>query len=807
MRFYLILLFCLSGFSVLFAQTDRTVLLKGMVKDSSKREALAYVTITVQAAAKDSALRSVLSREDGSFEIRVMRDSTVRLVLAAVGYEEKSVTILPSDTITDIGAILMRTNAKQLDGVVVRAAATRPLIKQEADRIGYDVQADPENKINTVLDMLRKVPLLSVDGNDNIKLKGSGNYKILINGKPSSLVSNNPADVFRSMPAANIIKIEVITTPPAKYDAEGLAGIINIITQKKLDEGYNGSVNARYNSVWGPGINLNGTLKQGKFGLNGYIGYNQRPKQVSAMGFANEIYHPVQTTIRQDGEQIRQGHSSWGNVELSFEVDTLNLLTGSVQFYGGQNDNGLKQSSQQTNSGLLQQQYQLRNDGSSDYHGTDLAINYERGFHRNKEQLLTTSYKYSQSGSGRDNTANFSDRINFTLPNYQQYNQSGTKEHTAQLDYVHPVKILNIEAGAKAIFRNNFSHFTTAYYDENTKRFLNDPTQTNDFDYQQNVYSIYNSYNLKLKKTVLKGGLRLEHTTIDAHFISSNSSVKQSYSNLVPSFAVQRTLNESNSFTFGYSQRIQRPGIWQLNPFIDRSNPKFINVGNPSLQPVVNRSFELGFSNFKKGSINPSISYSFANNTVEQVTSVGADTVTISTSQNVGKNKRLSFDLNMNYPITKKLSININAELMHVWLKGTYNNQFYSNKGYQGHLFTNTTYKFKNGYRANLNAGFDSRYVLLQGRDNYYPSFSASGSKTLWKEKATLSIYVNNPHRKFLRLDFYTKTQDYYQTNYQDNFYRNIGLSFNYKFGKLNSEIKKNKRNISNDDVSSGGRN
>ncbi len=259
MRRYLLLYLCLLASPVLFAQTATSVLVRGIVKDSAKQETLAYVTITVQAAAKDSALKSILSQENGSFELRVARDSAVQLVFAAVGYEEKKIVTRATDTVTDIGAIMLPAIISQLGGVVVRATATRPLIKQEADRIAYDVLADPENKINNVLDMLRKVPLVSVDGNDNIKLKGSGNYKILINGKPSSLVSSNPSDIFRSMPATNIVKIEVITTPPAKYDAEGLTGIINIITQKTLDEGYNGSINARVNSVWGPGINLNAT--------------------------------------------------------------------------------------------------------------------------------------------------------------------------------------------------------------------------------------------------------------------------------------------------------------------------------------------------------------------------------------------------------------------------------------------------------------------------------------------------------------------------------------------------------------------
>ena len=808
MRYHLLLIMCFLFCRVSFTQTGNLVLVKGIVLDSVKKEPLPYVTITVQRSGKDSALKSVLTKENGTFELNVSKDTAFLLFIAAVGYEEKQISITPDATGTDAGTILLRASEKQLGDVVVRAAATRPLIKKEADRIGYDVQADPESKLNTVLDMLRKVPMVSVDGNDNIKLKGSGNYKILINGKPSSIVTNNPSDVFRSMPATNIIKIEVITTPPAKYDAEGLAGIINIITKKKVDDGYNGSINTRYNWAWGPGINLNATYKQGKFGINGYLGYNHRPNRTTAAGFANEIYRPIQSSIQQDGEQSRKGNNTYGNAEASFEVDTLNLLTGSIEFNRGSNANTANQFLRQTSgNNILQQQYQQINGGNANYNGTDLALNYEKSFHRDKEQLLTTSYKYSQSGNDRNNQSNFYSRLNYNQPDFRQYNQSGTKEQTAQIDYVHPLKALNIEAGAKAIFRKNYSHFITDYYSDAAKTYVNDPTQTNDFDYQQNVYSLYNSYNLKLKKTVLKGGLRLEHTTVDAHFISTSSAIQQNYTNLVPSIALQRTLSEDNSITFGYSQRIERPGIWQLNPFVDRSNPKYLNIGNPNLQPVVNRSFEIGFSSSKKGSINSTVSYSFANNTVEEVTSVGADTVTISTSQNVGSNRSLSFDLDLNYPITKKLSIDINAELMYVWLKGTYISQFYYNKGYQGHAFTNTSYKFSKGYRLNLNAGFDSRYVLLQGRDNYYPFFSVSGSKTLLKEKATVSVSINNPQRRFLRLDFYTRTPDFYQTNYNDNFYRNFTISFNYKFGKLSSDIKKNKRGISNDDSSGGAKN
>ncbi len=795
-------LFSLSAFS----QAAPTVLVKGMVRDSAKHEPLAYVTITVQDPKTSEPIKTMLTKEDGSFEVAVAKDKKLALVWAFVGYAEIRKELTASQPVTDLGTISMTAAASgQLKEVAV--TASRPILKQEADRITFDVQADPENKVITVLDMLRKVPLVSVDGSDNIKLKGNTNYKILLNGKPSSLLARNPSDVFRSMPASNILKIEVITTPPAKYDAEGLAGIINIITKKNIDQGYNGSINTRYNSVYGPGINLNGTVKQGKFGVNGYIGYNRQNKQSTDFGFTNSIFHPVTSTVLQNGQRVNQGNNTYGSAELSFEIDSLDLLTSSVEMYNGRftRDNNQLSRSLIANDALAQQ-YRLINQGESEYKGTDLALNYERGFKRSKEQLLTTSYKYGSNGNLQNTDVSLTEKINYLAPNYLQYNNSGTKEHTFQLDYIYPVKKLNVEAGAKAILRKNYSLFTTDNYNDASQKYVNDPLQTNDFTYLQNVYSVYNSYQLKLKKSVIKGGLRLEHTTVDADFTSTASKVKQDYNNLVPSFSIQQTLNKTNNITFGFSQRIQRPGIWQLNPFVDRSNPKWLNVGNPDLKPVVNRNFEIGYSNFAKGSINAGLSYSFASNTVENVVSVGLDTVTTSTYRNVGSNKRLGASLNVNYPLTSKLTLNINSQLIHVWLKGTYNNQFYNNKGFQGYIFTYGSYKFDKGWRAGINLGVDSRYVLLQGRDNYWVNANVSGSKVFFKEKATLSLSVNNPWKKLLRLDFYTNSPDFRQSNYSYQYYRTFNISFNYKFGKLNSSIKKNQRNIKNDDVNSGSR-
>jgi hypothetical protein len=303
---------------------------------------------------------------------------------------------------------------------------------------------------------------------------------------------------------------------------------------------------------------------------------------------------------------------------------------------------------------------------------------------------------------------------------------------------------------------------------------------------------------------VFKGGLRYERTDIDADFASTNTTFARFYNNIVPSFSAQRVLKNS-SVTFGFTQRIQRPGIYQLNPFRDSSNSLYINTGNPDLRPAVNNNFELSYGNFAKGSINVSANYSFANNTIQSVTSVNGN-VTTQTYANVGKNKQFGGDLNINYPITKKLNININAELLQVWLKGMYNGREYTSSGQQGHMFTYTNYKFDSGYRLSVNVGYDSRYVMLQGRDNYYFGEGISLSKDILKNKATVGITANNRFRKFYKLDFFTKTVDFETVSSNLNYYRSINLNFSYKFGRLNSAIKKNQRGINNDDASGGGR-
>jgi hypothetical protein len=801
----LLLSFCVCLYAHAQKASPTNCTIKGSVTDSVKKQPLSYVTVALVDGVTNLPVKSTFTNDAGQFTFTGLVLKAYKVTLVNVGYATKTVNLPKPESVNDLGNLLMSAVSGQLKEVKV--SAVRPLMKREVDRIAFDVQADPENKVLTVLDMMRKVPLLSVDATDQIKMQGNTNFKILINGKPSALVAKSPSDVFRAMPASNIEKIEVITTPPAKYDAEGLAGIINIITKKGVDQGYNGSINTRYSSLWGPGANLNLTIKKGKFGLAGYAGYNKRNSLTTSYSNLNNNFKedgtPV-STLNQNGDRTNSGNNTYASTELSFEADSLNLITGTVEFYQGNNYSNANQFSGFESTDIARSNsYRSFNNSDNTYRGLSAGLDYQLGFKRNKDQTLTASYKYNLNKNIQFNDIGFTERVSYEQDNYQQFNNSGAKEHTIQLDYVQPFKKLNFEAGTKAIFRNNYSDSRNDIFNAEANAYITNPDQGQSFDYQQNVYSAYNSYQYKFNdKWVAKGGARLEHTTVNA-----NTVVDQKYSNLIPSLSIQRSF-KSSSLNLGYTDRIQRPGIWQLNPFINSQNPQFIEVGNPNLRPVVNHSVELTYSNFKKGSFNFGVNYKFANNTVERITLIDPVTgVSVSTYDNIGSNKRLSADLSINYPITPKFMFNINSQLTHIWLKGYVNGVLYNTKGFQGHGFSGLSYKFDNGYRLGTNFDFDSRSVLLQGRDNYWLGYSVSASKEFWKKNATISVYANTPFQKFRTIDNTIRTPTSYQYSLFNMYARAINISFNYKFGKLGDGVKKSKRGISNDDVSSGTRN
>lgn len=782
------------------AQSGRTYTIKGSLADSAQAEPVIYATVSIKL--DKQSVRSALSREDGSFVMEKIAAGTYELSVAAVGYQGFSRELVidsTSKSVIDLGKILVGSQNTQLNAVEV--TVDRPLVKQEIDRISYDVQADPESKIQTALDMLRKVPLVTVDGDDNIQVKGSTNFKVLINGRPSALVARSPKDVFKSMPASSIVKIEVITTPPAKYDSEGLAGIINVITTQKMESGYNGSIGMRYHNPWGPGLNASLTMKYKKLALSAYYGNGFQNMPSTDFSRNRRGLNP-QTRLEQYGSTKNEWNWHYMQSELSYEIDTLNLLTAEFGYNpGGGSMKGSQSSALYNAAELIEQSYDQHSFADNSWSGLDLGLNYQHTFKRNKEQILTLSYKNANSYEDGLNSMSLDNVYNYNARSFRQYNKSGSREQTYQADYIHPVKKVDIEGGIKAITRNNFSEYHFDNLDPLNGEYVTDPAQTNEFDYQQNVYSVYNSYNIKLKSWGFKAGARIEKTTVDANFRTTSTTVKQDYANIVPSISIQKKFKEVHSVTAGYTQRIERPSIWELNPYIDRSTPNFESTGNPNLDAVVNHSFELNYSTFKKGSLTLGSSYSFANNTIQNVTRLEADTVSRSTYGNIGKDQRLGFNMSTNYPFNSKLSVTLNAMLSYVWLEGTDNGLNYHNEGVQGNTYAFASYTLPKDVKLRINAGYYSPWLMLQGESSHYVYSSLSVSREFFNKKLSVTANISNPWNRYRYWEQDLSTSDFVQHMSYQQLYRSYGIRVAYQFGKLTDSIKKNQRGINNDDV------
>ncbi len=804
MKQYLLLLFCLLSFG-LQAQTNTDALytVKGRTADSVTRENLDYITIGLKTD-QNVPIKSTLSQTDGTFIISGIKPGNYILTVISVGYQTKTIKLDlskgPNTLELDIIYLSSRTN--QLKEVLV--LADKPIIKQEVDRISYDLQADPESKTSNVMEIMRKVPLISVDGDDNIMLKGDANYKILINGKPSSMMERNAKDILKSMPASSIQNIEVITNPPSKYDAEGIAGIINIITNKKVDNGYNGSINMSQRfPAGGPGTGGSATFKQGKLGISAYGGANTSQTPLIANTISRTSSGNTNTNLSQISSRKTDSRNAYFGSELSFEIDSLHLISGQLNLNGNSNENrNYQQSLLNGQTGVLQS-YNLDGNNEGNGHGMDAALNYQLGFRKNKQQLLTFSYRIYSYRNKQNNELISYNPLNYNIPDYNQFNNGGTMEQTIQIDYIQPVKKLTIEVGLKGIRRKNDSDFRFKYFDENSGQYETDPARTNVFDNTQEVLGAYNTYQYNLKNWSLKGGFRLERTVIDADFISGKTQVRQEYLNLIPSFSLNRKLKDMSNINLAFSQRIQRPGIYQLNPFVDRSNPNFESTGNPDLHPTTGSNLSLGYSKSKKGSFNFLLGYQAFEDLIMPVSVYNPTTfITYNSYDNTGKARLFTANLNINYPFTKKLNFSFNGGLAHGRVEGIVNSILVKNEGFMYNFSSSGSYRFEKGWRLNTSVNVNGPNLSLQGTSNSYIGSSFSINKDLIKDKLSFSAAANNPFKKYRTNIRESFGPDFFQTSNFQTFYRSFNTSLNYRFGKLKSAIKKNSRGIRNDDVS-----
>jgi len=801
--------FTLTSILILFSiQTiaqslPRMIKIKGKIVNSRTNDNVVSATIVLLDSA-NAIIKGTSTGTDGTFIFDSLTIKPYRLSIRNIGYDHVNMQVPPAikDQTIDIGIIHLNESANLLDEVEVKNSS--PLIRQEIDRIIYNLQDDPDSKSRSVLRMIDRIPLLSLDGNEEIRLKGTTNYKIFINGRPSTMMQRNAKEVLRSMPAGTVQRIEVITNPSSKYDAEGVGGIINIVTMKNTSDGYRASVNLNEQfPVGGPNLGSIFSFKQGKFGISSVLGGNLNRSPETENTTNRTTFEGETQILNQYGLSKSNSRSGYVGLDLSYEIDSAKLIWGSVNFNANKSFDRGSQSSE-TDRGLFIESYILENKNNIKGGAFDATLDYQTFIRGNKNNILTMSYKYYTDNNLQDIDVLINEKKEFSTPNYKQSNNGIAREQTFQIDYVNNFKKINIEAGLKGIFRNNIAESNFELFNSSSGDYDQMEDLSSELDYDQNVLAAYNSYQYRYKNWGIKAGLRLERTDILADFKSVNTSLKQSYYNLVPALSISTRLPNAANLFFAFGQRLKRPGINRLNPFVDRSNPNFVFFGNPSLKPSVTNNIQLGYGKSGKGSFTLSAGYFFFNDVDIRVSTYDPTTnITSTTFENVGKGNALNTNLSLNYPILKKVKLNFNGNLTYMTIGGTTDLDVVDTGSWLHTISTSLAINVNEGFQINGGIYISSASPLsLQEYINGYVSSNLSLNKTILKDKLYISMGANNPFQKHRYVNVETTGSNFSQLRSNQINFRHYNINVAYNFGRLKDNIKKSKRGISNNDLS-----
>lgn len=694
----------------------------------------------------------------------------------------------------------------------ISIVASKPLVKTEVDKITYSVEDDPDSKTNTLLEMLRKVPMVTVDGDDNIRVNGSTSFKIYMNNKPSNMLSGNPRDVLRSIPANTIKKIEVITEPGARYDAEGVSGVLNIITKSAEFEGYNANLNAiLLNNV----STASGfvTMKYGKFSLSGNYSYNQYRNKAATDYRRQQLNNPDESILSMHNEVQSKSPFHYGALESSFEIDSLNLITlsGAIDMSTSRYTQGGEYSMVNSLNDPVYS-YKQAKDSRNKWGSSSLKFDYQHLFKRNKEEIFTLSYLFDCMPDDLVNEFSLTDRKGDSpslqyMGNYnRQVNQAKLSAHIFQADYVNPFNTRHsMEGGLKYTRRNSSSNAASEIREREVLEWQPSPFQPlTKYNHAQNIMAVYAGYIFKQGRWGVNTGLRMEHAWQNVIYEQGNGSdFDSSLTDLIPSLSTSYKMNDNNQFRMSYNVRLRRPGIDRLNPYAVLSGTD-IRYGNPSLTSDKHHKITTSYSYLSaKINIQASASYIGSRGSIGEYHFFDKDGILNKTYDHILNTKGGSLTTFIGYNPFPKTSVTVNGILNYLSIRAK-DGLFGSiaglhNEGLCGSVYLNFSQKFNKGWRFVFSVAFMQPEITLGEDPASYFYYGMSVVKTFMNEKLTVMLRAQD----FMRPYNVTTYQDTYPDFIVDQsskvYNRNFGISIGYRFGNLKANIRKATRSIEND--------
>lgn len=779
----------------------------GYVIDSEATAAVEYANIDLINTETKKTIDGTMADDKGKFSLTKIAAGKYNLLISFIGFESKTIQNITVEKgkDVDLGVLKMATLNKLLDGVTV--SAEKSLIEEKVDRLVYNAEKDLLAKGGDASDVLKKVPMLSVDLDGNVSLRGTTNIKVLINNKPSTIVASSIADALKMIPADLIKTVEVITSPSAKYDAEGSAGIINIITKKSTIEGLTLNLDSGI-GLRASNLGLNGSYRSGKFGMT--LG-----------GFGRAFYNKANTTLdqttvkngisfltQQSADAYDNGLFGRYNLGFDYEISKKQSLTASLAL-GTRNFDRTQDFITKSFVNSAINTIGFRNvDSKDNSNSVDVNIDYIRTFKPQQEWSISTQFSKNVLTNNFD--ANILNSSNELLSRQKNINGNTNQEVTIQTDYQTPIKMNQMfEIGLKTINRQVDSDYQYLFAG-NTGQFSFDAKNPAGLlNYNQNISAGYVSYTYSTKnKYSLKIGTRYEQTTITANDKKGEILIP-TYGNFVPSINISKNFGNS-TIKLAYNNRIQRPGLQQLNPNFNLANAQNISYGNPSLKPEITNNVELSLSsNINRTYLNLSLFGRMNNNSIIRLSSP-SDTLAgaiVTTYQNIGKQQTFGANIFGNTFITPKWSLNGGIDIYYTYLDGQTQNATgtFSSVSKDGIVVNGrltTQYSFNKGWGIQAFAGFRGNQVQLQGIQTNTAMYSIGVKKDFVNKKGSIGLATENFFGG-MKMTSTLESPTFNQVSINNIYNQNLKLTFSYKIGNMKFVEKKSK-SVKNDDVKGG---
>lgn len=726
----------------------------GLLTDGSTDEPLGFANVTLYDA-MDKLVKGSSTDIDGRYEITGLARGTYRLEASFLGYANQTRSItLTEAKILEVPTIILSEAGNDLAEITV--TAERAVMELGLDRKVFNVEKSIAAAGGNAEDLLREIPSITVDLDGNVELRGSGGVRFLINGKPSALTQQ--AGFLQTLTAANVERVEVLTNPGAQFDPEGTAGLINIVLKQKRDDGFNTTVSLNA----GTGNKLDGSVdanwKQGKFnttfGINGrYDERFFRGVRTQTANFADTSYSRLFTF---DG--LRQRQSQGFNLGTEYELNNRSTLalSGNYRWNNGESDN-LRTTEFFDGIGVLSGTSLRTETEPQESDNYELRADYQTTF-KQPGRSLGASFQFSESN--RTEVEHYNETLfsaeGQALSSILQNSPSDNnrKQYLGQLDYSQQIdEDLKFEAGWRSTLQrlDNVADFNV--FDDNIGEFLRDAANSNHFLYDEDVHALYATFGGKLDKLTFSGGLRAEQVFTTSELVEPTGEVfTNNYFKLYPSVFLGYALSDVSTLQASYSRRVSRPGVWHLNPFVDRGDPLNLRTGNPFLLPELINSFELNVQQrFGLGTFTGGVYYREKTDLITRVTEVLDDGVQLATVANLDSGRDFGVEAIVNLRPTNKFNLTASANAFRTELDGTLAEGEVQANGYNFSGRLQGSYELPWEVQSQFTYFYRAPGVTPQGQLNTMQSFDLGFRKPVLDGRGAVTLRVTDlfNQRKF----------------------------------------------------------